>query len=147
VSREGEGEWATFSNVHLPDEYLQLQAKNYDVALLNMTKEFPFRKGFVMPKEIFHTEEVLPAGTVCAMPGYGSTNTKEDKTRASRLYFLPMPIIKNRYCSYYHHEEICTALLGLSAGGCPGDSGVRMNAMNRLLQLGGLLLHFFLSLR
>jgi Trypsin len=93
-TRESEGEWGRISDIHSHPNYIPGEDgyRAYDVALLKMTEEFPFREGYVMPKKLFPTNEILDPGTVCVTAGFGLTETEDDKNPDTQLYFLPMPI-------------------------------------------------------
>jgi Trypsin len=92
-----------------------------------MTEEFQFRPGFVMPKQIYRTNEVLRPGTVCLAAGFGRTKTDADNYPERTLYFLPMPILEAKVCKKWVSDvrdtEICTGLPYTGSGLCSGDSG------------------------
>jgi Trypsin len=130
--RESEGEWGRISDIYSHPNYVPDKIGNYrayDVALLNMTEEFPFREGYVMPKQLFPTDEILDPGTVCVTAGFGNTGTKEDDKPHS-LYFLPMPIMKSGICDKlfrgFEETDVCIGLPKLDAALCSGDSGVSL---------------------
>jgi Trypsin len=140
-SGKADGGNATIRDIYIHPEYIKTNPywKEFDVCLVNMTEPFPFQPGFVMPKKMFRTNEVLKPGTVCLVAGYGSTATDADRVLQRRLYFLPVSILEDKVCENTFEEffeyHVCAGLPRSDSGLCAGDSGVGVETVWTVLSI------------